>query len=164
MINYSKYLLEKSTMVDSISDVTYAQIARIREIFLNIGGAGLAAPQVGIKKRIIFCSFNRDGHIQEMINPSYITISSKQTCCWEGCYSIPLTAAKIIRWDKIKAQYYNIDGKIIETELTGNAARIFQHECDHLDGILMTSKALEIKNFDSFSNLKKFLFSPYNIT
>lgn len=160
---YDKFLLKKCQTVASITDEILRQLLNLKNKLLMIGGAGLAAPQIGIGNRIIVCSFNRDKNIQEMINPTYIPANTKQTSCWEGCYSVPLTACKIQRWETIDAEYHNVKNEHIKIQLEGPAARIFQHECDHLNGILIISKALETKKFDSWDKLREFLFNKDNL-
>lgn len=120
--------------------------------------AGLAAPQIGINERIIICSFTGDiNNLEIMINPTYINNGTKKEEGWEGCFSIPLTFAKVPRWNNIDVSYYTIDGNITKKQLNGFSARVYQHECDHLEGVLMTEQASELKTFPTEAEFNAFL-------
>lgn len=103
-------------------------------------GVGIAAPQVGINKRIIWVK-RVDKEEEGMpfkvyINPKILEYSKETKITPEGCLSIPDRRENIIRPDKIKIQYQSLDGEIHEEEIDGFTSVIFQHEIDHLDGIL----------------------------
>ena len=120
--------------------------------------AGLAASQIGVNERIIICSFTGDiNNLEIMINPTYVNNGTTKEDGWEGCFSIPLTFAKVPRWKDINVSYYTVDGNIINKPLNGFAARVYQHECDHLEGILMTEQASELKTFSTEEEFKDFL-------
>ena len=76
---------------------------------------------------------------------------------WEGCFSVPLTFAKVARWKTIDIEYYTLKGDLIKKQLSGFHARIYQHEYDHLDGILIIDKGIEFKTVDSEDAYKSFL-------
>lgn len=103
--------------------------------------AGLAAPQIGISKSIFIFSFDRDpNNLEGVINPYFVPIGEAKVEGWEGCFSVMLSngtwkLAKIPRYESIKVQYLNVEGKRIEKVLEGFAAKVFQHEYDHLQGI-----------------------------
>jgi peptide deformylase len=103
--------------------------------------AGLAAPQIGISKSVFIFSFDRDpSNLEGVINPSFIPVGDGKVEGWEGCLSVMLSnntwrLAKIPRYETIKAQYLNVEGERIEIILEGFAAKVFQHEYDHLQGI-----------------------------
>ena len=100
---------------------------------------GLAAPQIGISKRIILVDIGADGHggvanLRAFINPK-ITDSSKETNEWyEGCYSTDHVCGIVKRPTKIQISAFNQNGQEIKEEYEGYVARIFQHEIDHLNG------------------------------
>lgn len=100
---------------------------------------GLAAPQVGISKRIILVDTGADGHggvsnLQVFINPEIVFFSNEKEEWYEGCYSTDRVCGIVKRPIKIKLHALNLNGKSIEQEYTGYTARIFQHEIDHLNG------------------------------
>ena len=108
------------------------------ETMYETGGVGIAAPQVGILKRIV-CMDVGDGNQYLMINPEIIELSGEQTGM-EGCLSVPGKRGQVTRanYAKVKAFNENMEEIIIEGE--GLLARCIQHECDHLDGILYVTK------------------------
>lgn len=103
--------------------------------------AGLAAPQIGISKSVFIFSFDRDpNNLEGVINPYFIPCGEAKIVGWEGCFSAMLSngtskLAKIPRYEKIKVQYLNANGEKIERILEGFAAKVFQHEYDHLQGV-----------------------------
>lgn len=126
--------------------------------------AGLAAPQIGISKSMFIYSYDRDpNHLETVINPKWTPISEDRIEGWEGCFSVLLSdgiwqLASIPRYEKIKVKYTNLDGKIIEKELDGFGAKVFQHECDHLEGLVCIYRTdAAIKSFDSKEALQNFL-------
>jgi peptide deformylase len=104
--------------------------------------AGLAAPQIGINKSIFLYSYDRDPkHLEAVINPTFIPIDDQKVEGWEGCFSVILSEevwmlAKLPRYEKIKVTYFNLSGEKVEKILDGFAAKVFQHEWDHLQGVV----------------------------
>lgn len=114
-------------------------------------GAGLAAPQIGSTKRI--CIARRFLPNPEdagetiskeyvMINPKIISMSDDTDIHFEGCLSIPDTYGQVERPSKIKVKYIDENGDPVRKTVTGYLARVMQHEIDHLDGILFTTKLI----------------------
>ncbi len=109
------------------------------------GGVWLAAPQVGVNKRLVVVSLMKtyDDDIYKtiaMINP-LITETSPEKCSdQEWCLSVPGESWDVERWSWVKVEFLDIEGKKYSMKLTDLAARIVQHEIDHLDGILFTDK------------------------
>lgn len=99
-------------------------------------GVGLAAPQVGILKRIVV--IDTDGIPYVLINPEILKTSGEQTGD-EGCLSIPGKCGTVTRPDYVKVKAYDADMQPFELEGTGLLARAICHECEHLDGILYTA-------------------------
>lgn len=101
-------------------------------------GVGLAAPQVGMPYKFFVMD---DGQGKKaIINPKILSFSDENIIFEEGCLSIPEIFADIERPKTIKVEYFNENGEKIEEELTDYTSRIFQHENDHLNGILFTDK------------------------
>ena len=112
-------------------------------------GAGLAAPQIGESLRI--CVISRDYNIDAkedivLINPEWQKASLTQDWGEEGCLSVPNVFGKVKRYKKIKVSALDEKGEKTEFKSTGVLARIIQHEVDHLDGVLFTSKAKNLHN------------------
>lgn len=106
-------------------------------------GIGLAAPQVGVSKRIIVVDYGDEyGGLIEMINP-VITEKSGKVVDVEGCLSIPGLRGNVERFDKLTINFQSREGDLYEMKPEGYFARIFQHEIDHLDGILYTDLAID---------------------
>ena len=118
----------------------------------KVPGAGLAANQAGINKHIcIVRDFypNEEGkedlfHEYVLINPEIKVTSQKQAIDWEGCLSIPDTFGLVKRYKKIKLDALDEGGKKIKLNAEGFFARTIQHEVDHLNGILFTSKVMGV--------------------
>ena len=108
------------------------------ETMYEANGVGLAAPQVGILKRLVVMDCG-DGPIV-MINPQIIETSGEQTGD-EGCLSLPGKAAQVTRTNYVKARFLDEDMEECEIEATELLARCICHECDHLDGHMYTEKA-----------------------
>ena len=123
------------------------------ETMHNADGCGLAAPQIGISERILVVDGNEladrypalKGFHREMVNPT-VTFESEETSSYEeGCLSIPNIDAEISRPARIRVHYLNTDYEEVEEDFEGFAARMIQHEMDHLDGILFVDHASPIR-------------------
>ncbi len=127
-----------SKPVKKLDERTLQLIEDMFETMYETGGVGIAAPQVGVLKRIV-CMDVGDGNQYLMINPEIIELSGEQTGM-EGCLSVPGKRGQVTRanYAKVKALNENMEEIIIEGEEL--LARCIQHECDHLDGILYVSK------------------------
>lgn len=107
-------------------------------------GAGLAAPQIGIFKRVVIFGFESNDRYPDaeevpftvLINPIIKAIGQKKVNDWEGCLSVPGLRGVVPRYDSIYYEGYDEQGTKIERDVDGFHARVVQHECDHLDGIL----------------------------
>jgi peptide deformylase len=97
------------------------------------GGVGLAAPQVGIKKRIF--TMGNFTKFVACINPMIVSLSEDRLTDLEGCLSFPDLYMKVKRPASCVVQYHNTEGTVVERELSGMEARVFLHELDHLMGI-----------------------------
>src|SRR5262249_6616073 len=100
------------------------------------GGAGLAAPQVGMTQPIFIYSPDRSVHIVVVVNPSYIPVGDEKVEGHEACFSVPLHCTAVPRWEKLQVKYQTMDGTVVEEILNGFSAKVFQHEMDHLNGYL----------------------------
>jgi len=111
------------------------------ETMYDADGVGLAAPQIGISKRIIVVDVGDENGLVEMVNPVIIERDGEQLGP-EGCLSIPNINGEVLRADHIVVQGQNSDGETFTVEATGYFSRAFQHEVDHLNGVLFTDIAL----------------------
>ena len=115
------------------------------DTLLESGGVGLAAPQVGVLRRVVVVLETNVGEgedeiLYELVNPEIIEQSGSQTGA-EGCLSVPGVYGVVTRPDYVKVRAYDRDGELFEVEGHGLTARCFCHEIDHLDGHLFTEKA-----------------------
>lgn len=109
-------------------------------------GIGLAAPQVGVLKRVIVVQADFEGRrILGLINPKILKKSQEREIVEEGCLSFPEILLKIKRARAIEVEGLDINGKKIRMKAKGLSARVFQHEIDHLDGILFFNRLSFIK-------------------
>ncbi|ASS73814.1 peptide deformylase [Tumebacillus algifaecis] len=131
-VSVTQFDEELFTLLDDMADTMY-----------QYNGIGLAAPQVGISQRVIVVDYGDEfGGLIEMINP-VITEKSGSVVDVEGCLSIPGLRGNVERFEKLTISYQKRDGKTYQLMPEGYFARIFQHEIDHLDGILYTDHALD---------------------
>ena len=113
------------------------------DTMMEADGVGLAAPQVGVMKRLFVampCPDDEEPKIYVMINPEIIEREGEQ-CSNEGCLSIPGYMGSVKRPEKLKVKYTDIDGNEAVEEFEGFGAVVISHEYDHLDGILYSEKA-----------------------
>ncbi len=129
-------LLKKAKEVREMNDRTRALIDDMLETMYESGGVGLAAPQVGVLKRIVVIDVSETGDEPlVMINPMILETSGEQTG-WEGCLSVPGKSGKVTRPLYVRASALNRDMEPFEVEGTELLARAICHELDHLDGKL----------------------------
>lgn len=115
---------------------------------LERNGVGIAAPQVYISKRVIIVASRPNPRYPDapemkaivMVNPEILTLSEHKILGEEGCLSVPNERGQVARADKIAVRYFTLQGEMVETEFLGFPARIVQHEVDHLNGVLFTSR------------------------
>jgi peptide deformylase len=123
-----------------MSDKTKQLIGDMLETMYHANGVGLAAVQVGVLKRIVVIDVSEDGNAPIiLINPEIIDKSGSQTGD-EGCLSVPVKSGQVTRAMKVKVKAFNEKMELFELEGEELLARAIQHEVDHLDGILYTSK------------------------
>lgn len=132
-------LKKKSRPVDEITDRIKTLLDDMVETMRRADGVGLAAPQVGVLRRIVVCEVE-EGEVIELINPEIIEQSGSQTGV-EGCLSLPGKQGIVTRPSYVKVRALDRNGVMREYEGTELLARCFCHEIDHLDGILYTKRA-----------------------
>lgn len=113
-------------------------IKAMAKVMFENNGIGLAAPQVGIKKRLFI--MGNDEQLYAIINPTIVLKEGDVVKDIEGCLSFPKLWLRVNRSDKIQVSYQDITGQKISTEFLGIKARVFQHEYDHLDGICFDTR------------------------
>ena len=147
-----------SKKVEIIDDFITSTLSQMLECMYQNNGIGLAAPQVGILKRLIVidCSDNKDiKKPLKFINPEITKLSKNISEFEEGCLSLPSQYAKVIRPSEITLKYKNIEGLICESKFSGLEATCIQHEIDHLDGKLFVDHISKLKKNIIIKKLKK---------
>ena len=148
-----KSLSQPSVKVDNIDDEIKDLTDNMGETMFEAPGVGLAAPQVGVNKRIIVYDSNAENPDKEdpkqeftaLINPEIIAASGSIVSEKEACLSVLDYSADVKRYEKVTVSALNIDGKKIEINAEGILAVIMQHEIDHLDGILFIDRISVLK-------------------
>jgi peptide deformylase len=111
-------------------------------------GVGLAAPQIDISQRVIVVEYAEEEEEKPksyaVINPEIIKTSTETEIGIEGCLSIPNLVGEVERFSTVVVKGFNKQGKPVKIKSSGWLARIFQHEIDHLEGILFTDRATRI--------------------
>ena len=148
-------LLMVSEPIDFEKDNLKKLIEDMKETMKANDGAGLAAPQIGVFKRLVIFGFDTNDRYPEadsipftvLINPVITPLSDDKENGWEGCLSVPGLRGVVPRFTHIKYEGYDADGKKFEREVEDFHARVVQHECDHLDGILYPMKIEDYRYF-----------------
>ena len=129
-------------------------------------GVGIAAPQVAASMRLFIVASRPSPRYPHaplmaptaMINPEIIDQSGELVAGWEGCLSVPDTRGLVLRDRTIEVRYLTKSGALIQQELTGFVARIFQHELDHLDGILFPDRVANLADLITEAEYLKIAF------
>ena len=131
-------LRQKSVKVENIDESLREKLNEMVKLMRKANGIGLAANQVETAQR--FFVLEVDGNVKKIINPEILEFGDEIVEYEEACLSIPMIYKKVNRPDRIKVKYYNEKEEEITEELTGMWARAFQHEFDHIDGVLFIDK------------------------
>lgn len=150
-----------------VVDPRSGEIARIIEdmieTMVDANGAGLAAPQVHISQRIVVfhAPGDGDGALTVLINPEIMPIGDDTEDGWEGCLSVPGLRGLVPRYSRIRYRGITPEGDEIDREVSGFHARVVQHECDHLDGVLYPQRMTDLADL-IFESEFRFRMGPGN--
>ncbi len=144
-------LRKKTREVDVINDKITTLVRDMAETMYKADGIGLAAPQVGVLKRVVVIDVG--GGLIELINPKIVSESGEQTEI-EGCLSVPDVVGEVKRPARVEVEALNLKGKEIVIEGEGLLARALCHEIDHLDGVLFIDKAVRLINKNESDSAK----------
>jgi len=136
-------LREKAMVVTKFNANLHKLLRDMAETMYDADGVGLAAPQVGISKRVIVVDVGDDHGLIEMVNPEVVESDGEQFGP-EGCLSIPNLNGDVRRAQRIRVKGFDRNGEPFELEAADFLARAFLHEIDHLNGVLFTDIAEEI--------------------
>lgn len=149
LIYYGNPILRKrSREVTVINQAIHELVADMTDTLIAYNGIGLAAPQVGISKRIFITAVPNEqpdgswlpGQLRVFINPQILEFSKATACRSEGCLSIPKLYAEVERPKTIRVQAQDLNGNLFEKEFSGLEARCILHENDHINGILFIDR------------------------
>ncbi len=134
-------LRKKSFVVVDFGEKTHQLLDDMKDTLIKANGAGLAAPQVGVLRRVFLVLV--DGQYYECINPT-ITKTSGTQIGEEGCLSVKGKYGTVVRPNKVTVKAFDRYGKPFTVQAEGFLARAFCHENDHLDGIIYLDKATDV--------------------
>ena len=155
-------LLEKSAEVDPIDPAILEPLLQdMWETMSDANGAGLAAPQIGVMQRIVIFGYQTNPRYPDappvpetvLINPVITPVGDVREEGWEGCLSVPGMRGIVPRYRDIRYQGYDQHGNGIDREASGFHARVVQHECDHLEGILYPFRITDLRHFGYIDTL-----------
>jgi peptide deformylase len=137
-------------------------VASMLETMDAAGGVGLAAPQIGVGLQLVVfevpAARTTDGHgfpPIALINPEIIPLDDGVEDGYEACLSVPGLTGKVPRWRRIGYRGQGLDGGLIEREAEGFHARVVQHECDHLAGVLYLSRMRDLSSLAFVDELRR---------
>lgn len=140
-----EFLSKKSRPVDKIDERIIQLVGDMKDTLAKADGVGLAAPQVGVLKRIFVVDVDLDkNNIMEFINPQIIKQKGKNDKYLEGCLSFPGRSFQITRPHKVAVKAQNLSGEWFTFEAEDFIARALMHENDHLDGITIPQIGKEV--------------------
>ena len=130
-------------------------IADMEETMSHLDGAGLAAPQIGVGLRVVIFGFDVNLRYPEagsvpytvLVNPVLVPLSEVVQEDWEGCLSVPGLRGMVPRWQHLCYSGFDQYGNCIKRTVDGFHARVVQHECDHLDGVLYPMRIRDFRRF-----------------
>ena len=149
-------LFQKSSPVRQFdTPELHGLLADMRDTMAHLNGAGLAAPQIGVGLRVVIFGVRANPRypgVEEvpdtvLINPEITPLSDEMEEGWEGCLSVPGMRGWVPRFGKLKYSGKNERGQPFERTVEGFHARVVQHECDHLEGVLYP---MRIRDFTRF--------------
>ena len=141
-------LKAKSKPVETVDAEVRQMMDDMLETMYDAPGIGLAAPQIGVSRRVIVLDIAREDEPKAplcMANPELVWVSDDDATYEEGCLSVPEHYAEVARPAHIRVTYLDRDGKKQELEAEGLLATVIQHEMDHLDGVLFIDHLSSLK-------------------
>lgn len=149
-------LLEKAQPVTNVSDPAIRNL--IQDMFDTMeaaGGVGLAAPQIGVGLQVVIFGFEKSERYPDappvpqtiLINPVITPLTDEEEMGWEGCLSVPGMRGEVPRFKQIRYQGIDETGRGIDRTVDGFHARVVQHECDHLIGMLYPMRMRDMSRF-----------------
>jgi len=130
-------------------------VADMKETMAAQQGAGLAAPQIGVSQRVVIFGVSKNARYPDaeevpftvLVNPKLVMLTREIEEDWEGCLSVPGMRGVVPRYKKLRYTGFDEEGNPIDRVAEGFHARVVQHECDHLDGILYPQRMTDMSRF-----------------
>lgn len=110
-------------------------------------GRGIAAPQIGVLRRVIFIRMQPTGFAGPLINPRVVWAADEKIELWDDCFSFPRLLVKVRRSKRVRVAYLDREGEAQTIDAEGDLSELLQHEIDHLDGILAVQRAISPRAF-----------------
>jgi peptide deformylase len=149
-------LLERSGEVERFdTPELHALIADMQDTMAAMSGVGLAAPQIGVPLRVVIFGMQHNPRYPDaqpvpytvLVNPLLTALTDAMEEGWEGCLSVPGMRGLVPRFTSLRYQGRDQFGAPIDRSVSGFHARVVQHECDHLDGVLYPMRIRDLRNF-----------------
>lgn len=149
-------LLQKAAPIQQFdTPELHALIKDMEDTMAHLNGAGIAAPQIGVSLRIVIFGVGYNPRYPDaeqvpytvLINPTLTPIGEELEDGWEGCLSVPGMRGVVPRYQRLHYSGFDQYGKPIDRLVSGFHARVVQHECDHLDGILYPMRIRDLAQF-----------------
>ncbi|MCC6868079.1 MAG: peptide deformylase [Burkholderiales bacterium] len=149
-------LLERAREVERFGTRELAALlADLRDTMEAADGAGLAAPQIGVPLRVVIFGVEANPRYPdaepvpytELVNPVLTPLGDEEEEGWEGCLSVPGLRGLVPRYRRLRYEGFDPAGRRLVREVEGFHARVVQHECDHLDGILYPQRIRDLREF-----------------
>jgi peptide deformylase len=149
-------LLQPAALVTDFSGQALRElIMDLQETMSAAGGAGLAAPQIGVGLRVVVFGFESSPRYPDaeavpetiLVNPLIVPLDEEIEEGWEGCLSVPGMRGVVPRYRHIRYRGFDEHGEAIDRTVSGFHARVVQHECDHLDGVLYPMRMRDFTRF-----------------
>ncbi|HTO43980.1 MAG TPA: peptide deformylase [Burkholderiales bacterium] len=149
-------LLERAQEVERFGTPELdALLVDMHDTMAALNGAGLAAPQIAVPLRVVVFGLTRNPRYPDaeevpytvLINPILEALDDQTEEGWEGCLSVPGMRGLVPRLRALRYRGYGVRGEPIDRTVSGFHARVVQHECDHLDGILYPMRIRDLRNF-----------------
>lgn len=133
----------------------HALIKDMEDTMQHMNGAGIAAPQIGVSLRVVIFGVGKNPRYPDaeevpytvLVNPVLSPVGNEMEDGWEGCLSVPGLRGIVPRYQRLHYTGYDQYGKPIDRLVSGFHARVVQHECDHLDGILYPMRIRDLASF-----------------
>lgn len=153
-------LYKESKRVEVFDEHLKQMVEDMFETMYKYNGVGLAAPQIGVLKRVLVIDTGEEGEKLEMINPT-ITKLEKEVILSEGCLSFPNVFGNVRRYNYTEAEYMTKDGEKKTIKAEGLLAQAIQHEIDHLNGVLFIDQVIDGKfyTFDDKGKKKNIVYN-----